>query len=154
MIDYKQITNGLRGINNTLCSVAMTRAEEEKYLYEMFFAQQPRLKDKIEHAVQLEQLVFNILEDKYVLRPQMVALSNPDSDVYDPAEYRKAYNTAIKVQDLIGRSLGRLGLTLRPQAYIPVADRENFDPKAKVSLQNKVAGLIDSVKSEESEKDA
>ena len=135
MIGYKQIT---QGIVNPLCSTAMTREEEEKFLYEMFYSQQPRLKDKIEHAVQLEQLVFNILEDKYVLRPQMVALSNPDSDVYNPAEYRKAYNTAIKVQDLIGRSLGRLGLTLRPQAYIPVAERENFDPKAKASIQERV----------------
>jgi hypothetical protein len=84
----------------------------------------------------------------------MVALSNPDSDVYDPAEYRQSLQHRHQSAGFIGRSLGRLGLTLRPQAYIPVADRENFDPKAKVSLQNKVAELIDSVKSEESEKDA
>jgi hypothetical protein len=151
MKTYEQLQKGL--INPMYSIKTMTREEEEDYLYRMFYAQKPALKDKVEDAVLLETIVFNILEDKYVLRPQMSALSDPSNEKYDPAEYRKAYNTAIKVQDLIGRGLGRLGLTKRPQQYVPMAERKTFDPKAQASLREKVARLSDSVKTEE-KKDA
>ncbi|MFA5307137.1 MAG: hypothetical protein WC365_06850 [Candidatus Babeliales bacterium] len=126
-----------RGIENILKS---TREAEREELMMLFHAQQPRLKDKVENMVMLETIIKQYLDVKYTLRPAMVAVQEKN-----PAEGRRYYSLILKIEDSIGRNLGRLGLTQRPQQYIPKAEQQSFDPKAMASVRDK-QGLEDALK--------
>lgn len=118
----------------------LTREQEEEQLLLMFHAQQPRLKDKIEHVMLLQTVIRKTLDVKYDLRPRMEKVKDKDA-----AEYRRYYSLILKMEDSIGRDLGRLGLTLTPQKYIPVAEKANFDPKALNTIKEKTKNLSEAL---------
>jgi hypothetical protein len=130
-----------RGIINILKSA---REQEREELLTLFHAQQPRLKDKVENIVMLETIIKQYLDVKYTLRPAMDAVMSEK-----PAEGRRYYSLILKIEDSIGRNLGRLGLTQRPQQYIPQAERTSFDPKASATLREKTKGLVNALKDDE-----
>ncbi|MFA5307033.1 MAG: hypothetical protein WC365_06310 [Candidatus Babeliales bacterium] len=117
-----------------------TREQEREELMLLFHAQQPRLKDKVENVVMLETIVKQYLDVKYTLRPAMDAVQEKN-----PAEGRRYYSLILKIEDSIGRNLGRLGLTQRPQQYIPKSETQSFDPKAMASVREKT-GLEDALR--------
>lgn len=116
------------------------RAAEEKELYIIFYAQQPRLKDKVENIMQLEQIIKEYLDAKYELRPRMDKIVDTDF-----VEYRKCMAMVLKMEDSVGRNLGRLGLTLRPQQYVPVSESKSFDPKGAASVRERTQTAIDAL---------
>ncbi len=137
MIETKTYTEAYAAIQNILKS---TREEKQEELYTLFYAQQPRLKDKIENVVMLDTIIKQILDVTFDLRPAMNAVKDK------PAEYRRYYSLILKIEDSIGRNLGRLGLTQRPQQYIPVAEKTSFDPKASATLRDKTKSIADALK--------
>ena len=137
-----------KGIRNTMAKIdeikqiiGEDREEMQVRLRKMFYAQQPRLEDKVEHQVLLEQVINQILDVKYDLRPMLEILKGKNA-----AEYRRTYSLILKVEDSVGRTLGRLGLTLSPQRYIPTAETKTFDPKAVKALKEKSESLVDQIK--------
>ncbi len=142
---YKSIK---KGIQNTMAKIdeikqilGENREEMQVRLRKMFYAQQPRLEDKVEHQVLLEQVINQILDVKYDLRPMLEMLKTKNV-----ADYRRTYSLTLKVEDSIGRTLGRLGLTLSPQRYIPTAELKVFDPRAVKALKEKSESLVDQIK--------
>ena len=129
------------GIQNILAAVKSAREAEGEALYKEFVAQQPRLEEKAAMRTLLEQTIRNILDLKYIIYPMMDTLKDTDH-----VEYRKAYNTRLKIEDSVGKALGRMGLTLSPQKYIPTEDRKTFDPKASKALKEKVAKFAEKAK--------
>jgi len=136
-----------KGIENILAAIRDDRQTEEEALFKEFVAQQPRLDEKVAYRVLLEQTIHKILDLKYDLYPSLDDLKRSN-----PVEYRRAYNTVLKIEDSIGKTLGRLGLTLSPQKYIPTEERKTFDAKASKVARKKAGSFIEQVKKKAEEK--
>jgi len=145
---FKQIEKSINGLRNILANAVLDAKETERErLKKMFIAQQPRLEDKVENIVMLDQVINQYVDLKYDLRPLLIAMKEANN----MAEYRRTYSLILKMEDCIGRTLGRMGLSLAPQKYIPTEERKSFDPKAVRASQAKANGLVEQIKSEEPE---
>jgi hypothetical protein len=138
----------LKGIMNIMANMEEVekiidpeREKERQELRKLFHAQQPRLEDKVEQQMLLEQVINQYLDVKYDLRPALATLRGRNIP-----QYNRTYQLILKIEDSIGRTLGRLGITFSPQRYIPTAEQKNFDPKAIKELREKSTNLIDQIK--------
>ncbi|MFA5306853.1 MAG: hypothetical protein WC365_05375 [Candidatus Babeliales bacterium] len=137
MID-REYENLKRGIQSILASA---REEHASILRKEFIAQQPRLDNNVEQRMILDDLIKAYLDLQYDLYPMLEVLKKTN-----PTQYLRCYNIVLKVKNSVGADLSRLGLTLRPQAYVPMKERETFDPKAAKSAREKAKNLMASIK--------
>jgi len=125
-----QLKETVKTIENMLRSM---REQKIKKLIDSYTAYYPRLKERPEQYLLLEEMVELYVHVKYELYPLVQELFHKDIK-----EYRRLMSLLIKVLQQIDRVMSKLGFTFTSQPYLPVEERKTYDPKAILRIKEQI----------------
>lgn len=124
---------------NNILKMAKHESDAEKRVQLVkrnFLAAYPKLEDKPEMVLMLEQLI-NLYRDAEIdIRPMCEQLR-----LVDPRQYTILYKTYLNVVHEIGSLLVKMGFTYCSQKAVPVEERKSADPKAVMAVNRQINAL-------------
>lgn len=119
---------------NGIANVLLEEGEEFTQIYNEYIEKFGKLLDKPNMRNQLKQLVrlWQEIERNWDLVYQTKSI------LRDSKEYRAQMNLLLKLIQSWNLILTRMGLTLTSQTYIPVKERETYDPKELLQMTEKM----------------
>ncbi len=134
----KQITTKTVQISNILKMAESTISDEKalELFKQQFIAAYPRVIDKPDQKMMLEQLFMLWKDAEFEIRPLLMPLKTTDV-----RQFTILYKTYLNVVHEIGSILVKMGFTYCSQGNIPVEERKSANPKAVNEIQKNIDKL-------------